>query len=392
MELSSPYEQEAKKGAGGHSQELVIYQKTLPAGQIDPYILEIRRRLQEDIHARREREKRRRKVLVDQLRALESIEVRLSSPLRRLHRRRSLGFETRRDTGQSFASSISVRTTSGGGVVANTARKGRSQTESHRLRETTGSATSARFRRSDGSRRGENERLSPSVSLRESLGIGSTRSLGVRRTSEKRQSSSRHHSIGQSRRQTPREHRILHDHHSAIRGLRPEDRRVPAVDRKVTFPLLVELRFFLFDATFSLIPAKVWREWNALFVSDKPFFDDEQPQGPGENEQEHKLHAHTVLQEESLKLLDEGDFNEYRNMIGEWEPPQGSQSVSVITHIPPEDNPIFGYIVDRLHHLVHPAAEKLPPPMFPAFGLKIIVLGKSFAGKSTALKRYADGK
>lgn len=72
MELSSPYEREA---AGGPSRELVVYQKTLPAGQVDPYILEIRRRLQEDIHARREREKRRRKVLVDQLRALESIEV-----------------------------------------------------------------------------------------------------------------------------------------------------------------------------------------------------------------------------------------------------------------------------------------------------------------------------
>ncbi len=79
MELSSPYEQEnkdpnAKKGAAT-SHELVAYSKPLQAGQVDPYILEIRRRLQEDIHARREREKRRRKVLVDQLRALEAIEV-----------------------------------------------------------------------------------------------------------------------------------------------------------------------------------------------------------------------------------------------------------------------------------------------------------------------------
>jgi hypothetical protein len=79
MELSSPYEQENKDSTSKivktTSHELVAYSKPLQAGQIDPYILEIRRRLQEDIHARREREKRRRKVLVDQLRALEAIEV-----------------------------------------------------------------------------------------------------------------------------------------------------------------------------------------------------------------------------------------------------------------------------------------------------------------------------
>lgn len=79
MEFSSPYEQETKdvtrKSDAVTSQELVPYAKPLQAGQVDPYILEIRRRLQEDVHARREREKRRRKVLVDQLRALEAIEV-----------------------------------------------------------------------------------------------------------------------------------------------------------------------------------------------------------------------------------------------------------------------------------------------------------------------------
>jgi hypothetical protein len=43
-------------------------------------------------------------------------------------------------------------------------------------------------------------------------------------------------------------------------------------------------------------------------------------------------------------------------MIGEWEPPAGSHSATVITHIPPLDNPIFGYVVNRLHNLVHPPA------------------------------------
>ena len=79
MELTSPYEQESKDPASKMGtttlHQLTTYTKQLKQGQIDPYILEIRRRLQEDIHARREREKRRRKVLVDQLRALEAIEV-----------------------------------------------------------------------------------------------------------------------------------------------------------------------------------------------------------------------------------------------------------------------------------------------------------------------------
>ena len=43
----------------------------------DDYINKIRNRLQEDAHARKEREKRRRKVLVDQLKANEALEVSL---------------------------------------------------------------------------------------------------------------------------------------------------------------------------------------------------------------------------------------------------------------------------------------------------------------------------
>jgi hypothetical protein len=50
-----------------------------PVGLINPrsndgYISKIRNRLQEDSHARKEREKRRRKVLVDQLKANETLE------------------------------------------------------------------------------------------------------------------------------------------------------------------------------------------------------------------------------------------------------------------------------------------------------------------------------
>ncbi len=46
----------------------------LNAHSNDEYIHKIRSRLQEDSHARKEREKRRRKVLVDQLKANETLE------------------------------------------------------------------------------------------------------------------------------------------------------------------------------------------------------------------------------------------------------------------------------------------------------------------------------
>ena len=97
MEISSPYEQDTKEslikvGTTG-SQELVPYSKQPQTRQLDRYLLEIRRRLQEDVHARREREKRRRKVLVDQLRALEAIEVRIHS-IEMIFIRTRIGFQT----------------------------------------------------------------------------------------------------------------------------------------------------------------------------------------------------------------------------------------------------------------------------------------------------------
>jgi hypothetical protein len=55
--------------------DLVEYLK--PKSNAD-YINKIRNRLQEDAHARKEREKRRRKVLVDQLKANETLEVKIS--------------------------------------------------------------------------------------------------------------------------------------------------------------------------------------------------------------------------------------------------------------------------------------------------------------------------
>ena len=66
-------------------EETRVYDDTNDQNRLDPieylkpksnddYICKIRNRLQEDAHARKEREKRRRKVLVDQLKANEALE------------------------------------------------------------------------------------------------------------------------------------------------------------------------------------------------------------------------------------------------------------------------------------------------------------------------------
>ncbi|CAF4651988.1 unnamed protein product [Rotaria sp. Silwood1] len=347
MELSSPYEQENKdqssKMGTTTSYELVTYTKPLQPGQVDPYILEIRRRLQEDIHARREREKRRRKVLVDQLRALEAIEDSKREESLVSHLLRQSQFERR----------LAVE-----------------------LLQTRHEKDILRQNR-----------------------IAYEKQLEIRRKQDFIEAMDREAELARLARleyaEQVRKDKELHDILQAEKAEAKHKENVEFCTRitwqLVDFTLKIgEYR----QLTENLIPAKVWREWNALFVGDRPFFDDEQRISEAQQDeidrQEQKLHAQTVLQEESLKILDEGDFNEYRNMIGDWEPPTGSQSATAITHVPPMDNPIFGYVVNRLHNIVHPPADKIPPPLFPAFGLKIIVLGKSFAGKSTALKRYGE--
>ncbi|CAF3610857.1 unnamed protein product [Rotaria socialis] len=347
MELSSPYEQEPKdsasKMATTTSYELVAYTKPSQLGQVDPYILEIRRRLQEDIHARREREKRRRKVLVDQLRALEAIEDSKREESLVSHLLRQSQFERR----------LAVE-----------------------LLQTRHEKDILRQNR-----------------------IAYEKQLEIRRRQDFVEAMDREAELARLARleyaEQVRKDKELHDIIQADKAEAKHKKHIEFCTRLtwqlVDFALKIgEYR----QLTENLIPAKVWREWNALFVGDRSFFDDEQRiseiQQDEIDRQEQKLHAQTVLQEESLKILDEGDFNEYRNMIGEWEPPAGSQSSTVITHVPPIDNPIFGYVVNRLHNIVHPPAVKIPPPLFPAFGLKLIILGKSFAGKSSALKRYGE--
>ena len=55
-----------------------------------------------------------------------------------------------------------------------------------------------------------------------------------------------------------------------------------------------------------MVPDKLMREWTSLFVAGQPLYA-EAPVG-----EEPDPSVQTVMEEERNKLLDEGDFNEYR--------------------------------------------------------------------------------
>ena len=70
-----------------------------------------------------------------------------------------------------------------------------------------------------------------------------------------------------------------------------------------------------------------------------------------------------------------------KEMIGEWESAELNS-----TEKPPSENKILGHVVKRLSDICYPVQPGSPKPIFPVFPLKIIILGKPFAGKSSSLK------
>jgi hypothetical protein len=73
-------------------------------------------------------------------------------------------------------------------------------------------------------------------------------------------------------------------------------------------------------------------------------------------------------------------------MIGEWELPSNTIEINI------NENKIIGHIIHRLQNLVYSMPPAEPLPIFPHFPLKITLLGKPFAGKTTALKQLQKSK
>uniref|UniRef100_A0A8C5LXN1 Sperm flagellar 2 n=1 Tax=Leptobrachium leishanense TaxID=445787 RepID=A0A8C5LXN1_9ANUR len=134
------------------------------------------------------------------------------------------------------------------------------------------------------------------------------------------------------------------------------------------------------ELTNRLIPAKLMREWKELFFTGYPLYEeasiDPMPSEPS---------AEQLLEVEKESLLDEKDYEEYKAMSGEWVPPK-----DLGFKAPAPNNNILGHVVGRLLEIVHPPKAPTPPPVFPPFPIKGCVLGKLFSGKSTCLKYLAQ--
>lgn len=144
------------------------------------------------------------------------------------------------------------------------------------------------------------------------------------------------------------------------------------------------------ELTDDLIPPKLWRDWLNLFRNGEPIYEEAKTDsdGKGFKEIENVFNTDIVsMNEDKIKLLDDCDFDEYKEMMGEWEFPENMSTEKV-----PPPNTILGHIIQRLQDHCYPVKPGSPKPVFPEFPLKVVVLGKPFVGKTTALKTVAKSK
>ncbi|EDO31300.1 predicted protein [Nematostella vectensis] len=133
------------------------------------------------------------------------------------------------------------------------------------------------------------------------------------------------------------------------------------------------------ELTEKLIPPKLFREWKDLFLQGIPLYEEKACLTAAEIQKEREIEV------EKENLLDEGDFMEYKNLMGEWVPPEELQIPG-----PPKDNAVLGHIIQRLFNIVSPPEKPPPPPEFPPFPIKACFLGKFFSGKSSVVKKLVE--
>ncbi|XP_075444209.1 sperm flagellar protein 2 isoform X2 [Ascaphus truei] len=134
------------------------------------------------------------------------------------------------------------------------------------------------------------------------------------------------------------------------------------------------------ELTNSLIPIKLMREWKDLLFSGYPLYEeasiDPLPSEPTPQQ---------LTELEKQDLLDDNDYEEYKTMAGEWSPQE-----DVNTKAPALNNNILGYVVRRLFEIISPPQAPTPPPVFPPFPIKGCILGKHYSGKSSSLEHLAQ--
>ncbi|KAM6224376.1 sperm flagellar protein 2 [Rhynchocyon petersi] len=128
--------------------------------------------------------------------------------------------------------------------------------------------------------------------------------------------------------------------------------------------------------TDNLIPYKLMQDWKELFFNGKPIY---------EQAGMKHLPAHTTEEQavelEKRDLLDEKDYDQYKNMVGEWSLPD-----DMVDSVPPSNNSILGHVLHRLLEKTLPPQAESTAPEVPSSAVKGCLLGKTLSGKTTSLK------
>uniref|UniRef100_A0A452GAE1 Sperm flagellar 2 n=1 Tax=Capra hircus TaxID=9925 RepID=A0A452GAE1_CAPHI len=128
--------------------------------------------------------------------------------------------------------------------------------------------------------------------------------------------------------------------------------------------------------TNNLIPYKLMHDWKELFFHGKPIYEQ-----ASLRHLPTKLSAEHLVEMEKRNLLDNNDYEEYKNMVGEWALPE-----EMVENLPPSNNCILGHVIHRLIESSLPPQVESTVPELPSFAIKGCLLGKTFSGKTTALK------
>ncbi|KAF6127394.1 sperm flagellar 2 [Phyllostomus discolor] len=128
--------------------------------------------------------------------------------------------------------------------------------------------------------------------------------------------------------------------------------------------------------TDNLIPYKLMHDWKELFFHGKPIYEQacikDLPAKPS---------AEQLVELEKRDLLDNSDYGEYKDMVGDWALPE-----DMVDRLPPSNNCILGHVIHRLVEKSLPPQVESTEPELPSFAIKGCILGKTFSGKTTVLK------
>ncbi|NXL48976.1 SPEF2 protein, partial [Podilymbus podiceps] len=128
--------------------------------------------------------------------------------------------------------------------------------------------------------------------------------------------------------------------------------------------------------TNNKIPLKLMRDWKEFFFNGKPIYEQASVQ-PLPNEPS----PDQLVELNKMNLLDEKDYGEYKSMTGEWCPAEENSE-----NKPPLNNNILSHVLQRLMEIFYPPKPKSSPPEFPSFPIKGCILGKLCSGKTTCVK------